>query len=116
MKNFESVRQQLREFAKKRDWEQFHSPKNLSMALTVEASELLECFQWLTEEQSHTLADQQLAAVIDEIADVQIYLILLADKLGLDIGAVVEQKIRKNERRYPVEKVKSSAKKHTEYD
>ena len=115
MQDLKAVQQQLREFAKARDWDQFHSPKNLSMALSVEASELVECFQWLTEEQSRSLTPKQLAAVTDEIADVQLYLIRLADKVGVDIGAAIEQKITKNEAKYPVDKVKGSSKKYTEY-
>lgn len=116
MQDLESVRQRLREFAAVRDWDQFHSPKNLSMALSVEASELVECFQWLTEEQSRSLSADQLAAVTDEIADVQLYLIRLADKIGVDISVAIEQKIKKNEAKYPAEKVKGSSKKYTEYE
>lgn len=85
------------------------------MALSVEVSELLENFQWLTEEQSHTLDEQQRAAVIDEIADVQMYLARLADKLDINIGEAIEQKIVKNEAKYPAEKVKGSSKKYTAY-
>lgn len=116
MQDLESVRNRLREFAAVRDWDQFHSPKNLSMALSVEASELVECFQWLTEEQSRSLNAEQLAAVTDEIADVQLYLIRLADKVGVDIGVAIEQKIKKNEAKYPAEKVKGSSKKYSEYE
>ena len=86
------------------------------MALSVEVSELLENFQWLTEEQSHTLDAQQRAAVADEIADVQMYLARLADKLDINIGEAIEQKIVKNEDKYPADKVKGSSKKYTEYD
>ena len=85
------------------------------MALSVEVSELLENFQWLTEEQSYTLDQQQRAAVIDEIADVQMYLARLADKLDINIGEAIEQKINKNEDKYPAELVKGSSKKYTEY-
>ena len=115
MQDMEVVRQRLREFASARDWDQFHSPKNLSMALSVEVSELVECFQWLTEEQSNSLSADQLASVADEIADIQLYLIRLADKVGVDISAAVEQKIKKNETKYPAEKVKGSSKKYIEY-
>jgi NTP pyrophosphatase (non-canonical NTP hydrolase) len=86
------------------------------MALSVEVSELLENFQWLTEEQSYTLDQQQRAAVVDEIADVQMYLARLADKLDINIGEAIEQKINKNEAKYPAEKVRGSAKKYTEYE
>jgi len=113
--NLKEISQRLREFADERDWEQFHSPKNLSMALSVEAGELAECFQWLTEEQSCALRSSQLDAVEEEIADVQLYLIRLADKLGVDIANAVEKKIVKNGAKYPADKVKGSSKKYTEY-
>ena len=113
--NLKEISQRLREFADERDWEQFHSPKNLSMALSVEAGELVECFQWLTEEQSYALRGSQLNAVAEEIADVQLYLIRLADKLGVDIADAVEKKIEKNGAKYPVDRVKGSSKKYTEY-
>ena len=115
MQDLNQLQAYLRQFAKDRDWDQFHSPKNLSMALSVEVSELLENFQWLTEEQSHTLDEQQRAAVVDEIADVQMYLARLADKLDINIGEAIEQKIVKNEAKYPAEKVKGSSKKYTAY-
>ncbi|WP_439136262.1 nucleotide pyrophosphohydrolase [Pseudomaricurvus sp.] len=105
----------LRDYAAERDWDQFHSPKNLVMALSVEASELVECFQWLTEEESRNLSDEQLSAVGDEIADIQIYLVRLADKLGVNIPDAVAQKTKKNEAKYPAEKVRGSSKKYTEY-
>jgi dCTP diphosphatase len=116
MKDLDGIKARLQTFAKDRDWEQFHSPKNLSMALSVEVAELVEHFQWLTEEQSKQLDDKTLAEVADEIADVQVYLIRLADKLGVDVLATVEEKIKKNEAKYPVDKVKGSSKKYTEYD
>ncbi|MFT7110990.1 MAG: dCTP diphosphatase [Psychrobacter glaciei] len=115
MQDLNQLQAYLRQFAKDRDWDQFHSPKNLSMALSVEVSELLENFQWLTEEQSYTLDQQQRAAVADEIADVQMYLARLADKLDINIGEAIEQKINKNEAKYPAELVKGSSKKYTEY-
>ena len=116
MKDLEAIRDRLRKFSEERDWNQFHSPKNLSMALSVEASELLECFQWLTEEQSRTLSAEQIGAITDEIADVQLYLILLADKVGVDIGLAVNQKISKNEKKYPADKVKGSSRKYNKYE
>jgi dCTP diphosphatase len=115
MQDLNQLQAYLRQFAKDRDWDQFHSPKNLTMALSVEISELLENFQWLTEEQSYTLDQQQRAAVVDEIADVQMYLARLADKLDINIGEAIEQKINKNEAKYPAELVKGSSKKYTEY-
>ena len=115
MTELEQLRLKLRDFAAERDWDQFHSPKNLAMALSVEASELVECFQWLTEEQSRSLSAQQLAAVTDEIADIQLYLIRLADKLDVDIRNAVSDKFKKNEAKYPADKVRGSAKKYNEY-
>lgn len=115
MNNLEAIRNRLREFSDARDWDQFHSPKNLSMALSVEVSELVECFQWLTEDQSRSLTDEQLSDISDEIADVQLYLVLLADKLGIDISIAVDQKIKKNEEKYPADKVKCSSKKYDQY-
>ena len=116
MQDLKNLQAYLRQFAKERDWDQFHSPKNLSMALSVETSELLENFQWLTEEQSYTLDEKQRVAVADEIADVQMYLARIADKLDINIGDAIEQKIVKNEAKYPAEKVKGSAKKYNQYD
>ena len=103
MDTLEHLKTRLREFVAARDWEQFHSPKNLSMALSVEAAELLEQFQWLTEAQSRSLADERRTAVEHEIADVQIYLVRLADTLGIDIGKAVAAKLELNGKKYPVE-------------
>jgi len=114
MTDLEGLRTRLRDFAAARDWDQFHSPKNLAMALSGEAGELLEIFQWLTEEQSRRLDDKARSAAADEIADVLLYLVRLADKLGLDPLAEAQRKLADNERRYPVEKARGSAKKYTE--
>jgi len=105
----------LADFAAERDWQQFHSPKNLAMALSVEVGELLEHFQWLTTEQSGSLDDAAKAAVAKEIADAQIYLIRLADQLGIDIISEVEQKMLENADKYPADVVRGSAKKYSEY-
>ena len=110
----EALRLTVRKFAEDRDWDQFHSPKNLASALTVEAGELLEQFQWLTEEQSKNLSDAQNAKVKEEIADVLIYLVRLADKLDVDLIAVAREKIARNAQKYPVEKSRGSNKKYTE--
>ena len=115
MTKFELLKHELSEFAAARDWNQFHSPKNLSMALIGEAAELVEHFQWLTEKQSQQLDEKTLQLVALEIADIQIYLIRIADKLGVDIISSVNEKIAINEKRYPVDKVKGSSKKYTEY-
>ena len=107
---------QLRQFAEERDWEQFHSPKNLSMALSVEVSEIVEHFQWLTHEQSKNLPNDKLEEVETELADTFIYLIRLADKLEIDLLAAAQSKLEVNEQKYPVGKAKGIAKKYTELD
>lgn len=99
------LQDRLQAFADARDWNPFHSPKNLAMALSVEAAELVEIFQWLTEAQSRDLSAGQRAALADEIADVQIYLLRLADMTNVDIEAAVEQKIIKNALKYPAGRV-----------
>jgi dCTP diphosphatase len=109
------LREDLRSFAADRDWDQFHSPKNLASALTVEAAELLEQFQWLSEEQSRTLSEETKAKVSDEIADVLIYLIRLADKLDVDLISAARAKIAKNAVKYPADKARGTAKKYTEF-
>ena len=114
MTDLEDLRTKLRNFAAARDWDQFHSPKNLSMALSGEAGELLEIFQWLTEEESRSLAPEARLAASDEIADVLLYLIRLADKLGIDPVAEAHRKIAENERKYPADKARGSARKYTE--
>jgi len=111
---FESLRDQLREFAAARDWDQFHSPKNLAMALAGEAGELLENFQWLTEEQSRHPSPEILAAAGEEIADVLLYLVRLSDKLGIDPVEAANRKLVANARKYPVEKARGTARKYTE--
>lgn len=108
--------EKIRKFAEERDWEQFHSPKNLSMALAVEASEILEYFQWLTEEQSRNLNPEILKKVKEEVGDVQIYLVRLADRLGFSPLEAAEEKLKKNQEKYPIDKAKGKAKKYTELD
>ncbi len=92
----------IRAFADKRDWHRFHSPKNLSMALIVEAAELVEHFQWLSREQSDGLDRKKKQAVADELADILIYLVQLADRLDINLLAAADHKIEKNARKYPV--------------
>jgi dCTP diphosphatase len=111
----EQLTQRLRAFVAERDWQQYHSPKNLSMALIAEAAELVEHFQWLTEEQSANLPPEKLAEVELELADIQIYLVELADKLQLDLQAAVDKKLALNAQKYPADKVRGSPKKYTEY-
>jgi len=97
-----SLRDALREFTAARDWRQFHSPKNLAMALIVEAAELVEQFQWMTPEQSMALNAEQLAAVRDEVADTLIYLVEIADVLNIDLIAAARDKMAKNAIKYPL--------------
>ncbi|MCK5813822.1 MAG: nucleotide pyrophosphohydrolase [Cocleimonas sp.] len=111
-KDLEIIKQKLREFAKERDWDQFHSPKNFSMALIVECAELVEHFQWLTDEQSKQLSTETLDEVSLEMADIMIYLIRLADKLEVDLLETVERKMTLNAIKYPVEKSKGIADKY----
>ncbi len=114
MTEVQRLRDQLRAFAEERDWDQFHSPKNLAMALAGEAGELLENFQWLTEEQSRRPSPEVLAAAGEEIADVLLYLIRLSDKLGIDPVAAADRKMIANAAKYPVDKARGTAKKYTE--
>ena len=114
MNEIENLRNQLRAFAADRDWDQFHSPKNLASALAVEAAELLENFQWLTEAQSQQLPPEALAAVRAEVADVLLYLIRISDKLGIDLIAAANAKIVLNAEKYPVDKARGSSRKYTE--
>jgi NTP pyrophosphatase (non-canonical NTP hydrolase) len=107
------LRDALREFAAERDWDQFHSPKNLASALAVEAAELLECFQWLTEQQSRELTPEQLAQAREEMADVLNYLVRLADKLDVNLMDAAREKIRKNALKYPADKARGNATKYS---
>ena len=108
------LRDALRQFAAERDWDQFHSPKNLASALAVEAAELLERFQWLTEDQSRKLAPEELARVREEMADVLNYLVRLADKLDVNLLDAARDKIKVNAVKYPVEKARGSARKYSD--
>ncbi len=116
MKNLDQLRQTLRQFAADRDWDQFHSPKNLAMALSVESAELLEHFQWLTEKQSSELSGTKLTDVAKELADIQIYLVRLADKLNIDLMQSVTEKFAENCEKYPADLVRGQSKKYNEYD
>ena len=115
MSDLHDLTLRLREFARARDWEQFHSPKNLSMALIVEAAELVEHFQWLTEAQSYTLAPDKLHAVEQEMADVFIYLVRMADRLGVDLVSAAWHKIEINEGKYPADQVRGKAGKPVDF-
>jgi len=108
------LRDALRRFAAARDWQQFHTPKNLAMALSAEAGELLEHFQWLTAEQSARLDARRKRAVAEEIADVLLYLTRLADVLEIDPLDAARRKLRENARKYPVARARGNARKYSE--
>lgn len=109
MSELASLSQRLREFAQARDWEQFHSPKNLAMALIVEAAELVEHFQWMKEDQSYDLSEQQKEEVALEMADIFIYLLRIAERLDIDLVEATKNKIAINEGRYPADPSKGKA-------
>lgn len=110
----EDLALRLEMFVEERDWAQFHSPKNLAMALGGEVGELIEHFQWLTEEQSLDLSDKAREAVRAELADVQIYLLLLARKLNMDLLQAANDKLEANARKYPADKARGNARKYTD--
>ena len=112
----DDLRNSIKMFISARDWEQFHSPKNLAMALNVEVAEIVEHFQWLTEKQSRNLPPEKLAEIKEEIGDVMIYFTVLADKLGIDPVEAAKAKLKINEQKYPADVVRGSALKHTEYE
>ena len=114
--DLQTLTEALRVFARERDWEQFHSPKNLAMALSVEVAELVQEFQWLSEAASKDLDAERRERVRLELADVFIYLLRLADRLDVDLVRAADDKIALNERKYPAERVRGDARKYTEYD
>jgi dCTP diphosphatase len=107
--------EQVKKFRQERDWDQYHSPKNLAMALVVEAGELAEHFQWLTEKQSSNLPPGKMEEVREEIGDVLIYLANLCDKLGIDPIAAAQEKLEKNRHKYPAARVRGKSDKYSEY-
>ncbi|WP_237155862.1 nucleotide pyrophosphohydrolase [Photobacterium phosphoreum] len=114
--DIKQLQQTLTEFAQQRDWEQFHTPKNLAMALSGEVGELLEIFQWLTPEQSQQLSPEKKQHASEEIADVMMYLLRLADKCDIDVMQACQEKIQQNAAKYPISKCYGSAKKYNELD
>ena len=109
---FRDLRDALRAFAAERDWDAFHSPRNLATALAVEAAELLEPFQWLDDAQARDLPPDTRAAVEEEMADVLLYLVRLADKLDVDLAQAARAKMARNAEQYPVEKARGSSRKY----
>lgn len=112
--NLEKVKKELKNFSSDRDWDQFHSVKNLAMALSVECSELLEIFQWMSEEDSNQIKNspEKLQNVRDEIADVFVYLMRISEKLNIDLELAVTEKMIKNAEKYPIEKARGNSKKY----
>ena len=115
MRDLSELKERLRAFVTERDWDQFHSPKNLAMALSVEAAELVEVFQWLTEEQSATLDADRRRRAAEEMADVLWYLVRIADRLDIDLLQAAGEKLERNAARYPAERVRGQARKYDEY-
>lgn len=112
----EALRDRLRGFVRERDWEQFHSPKNLAMAMIVEAAELVEHFQWATEQESRALPEEKRAEVEQEIADTFVYLLRLSDVLGIDLIDATHRKMDINAKKYPADKVRGRNDKYTAYE
>ena len=110
--DLDKIKQIVREFSSDRNLDKYHTPKNLSMALSVEASELVEIFQWLTQEESKNIDSKDIQSVKDEVADILIYLIRIVDKLDIDLEEAVLEKIKKNTKKYPVELSKDNAVKY----
>jgi NTP pyrophosphatase (non-canonical NTP hydrolase) len=113
MSAIKEITKKIIKFRDERDWMQFHDPKNMAVSIILEASELLEHFQWKTKEEVEAYVRQNRLEISDEIADIALYLFELADNLGLDLISVMEEKLKKNEAKYPVEKAKG---KHTKYN
>lgn len=114
MDDLKQLKEDLKKFNKDRDWEQFHSPKNIAMALSVEVSEIVELFQWMSKEDSYNLEEEKVQRLKDEIGDVFLYLQLLASKYDIDLIEVGKAKLKRNEEKYPVDKSRGSAKKYNE--
>ncbi|MGQ0430371.1 MAG: nucleotide pyrophosphohydrolase [Gammaproteobacteria bacterium] len=115
MRDLEELKRRQRAFVALRDWDKFHSPKNLAMALSVEAAELVELFQWLTEEQSAAQDAELRRRAAEELADVLWFLVRIADRLDIDLLAAAEAKLGENERKYPAARVRGQSRKYDEY-
>ena len=115
MRDLEELKARVREFVAERDWDRFHSPKNLAMALSVEASELVELFQWLTEEESGRLDPERRRRVADELSDVLWFLVRLSDRLDVDLLEAAERKLAANAAKYPADRVRGQSRKYSDY-
>jgi dCTP diphosphatase len=111
----QQLKEKMAAFVREREWEQFHTPKNLSMSIAIEAAELMEHFQWLTVEESKNLPSDALAELGEELADIVIYALSLSNVLGLDLSETILAKMEKNIRKYPSEKVRGKSHKYTYY-
>lgn len=110
-----SLKEKISHFAKERDWEKFHTPKNLACALSVEAGELLEEFQWMSDEDQENIDEEKIKAISEELSDIITYAIRISDILNINLPEAITDKIKKNAKKYPAEIVKGSSKKYTEY-
>jgi len=117
MKDLKSLQKKIERFISERDWEQFHSLKNLSMSLSIETAELMEHFQWIDADDcnSEELDEDKYKEIREEVADVMIYCLMFSSEMGIDPLSAIEEKIEKNEEKYPIQKSKGSAKKYTEF-
>lgn len=115
MRDLEELKQRLRIFVSERDWDQFHSPKNLAMALSVEAAELVELFQWLTEAESSAPDASRRRRAAEELADILVYVVRIADRLDIDLLRAAGEKLERNALKYPAERVRGQARKYDEY-
>jgi len=111
----DKLKQLIKEFRDERDWQQFHNPKDLSQALSIEASELSELFLWKSQEESYDVVKEKKEALSDEMADVFAYLLALSNVTGIDLEVALLNKLEKNKKKYPADEVKGSSKKYTEY-
>ncbi len=110
--NLDKIKNKIRKFTDERNWGKYHSPKNLSMALSAEVGELLEIFQWLNDKESKNLSEKDLQATKEELADIMIYLIRIADRLNIDLEDAIEEKLKINAKKYPIELSKDNAVKY----
>ena len=114
--SIDAIKARINQFAEERDWSQFHSPKNLAMAMIVEAAELVEHFQWMTEQESKNLDQEKKEQVAQELSDTFVYLLRIAEVCEIDLIDAVNKKIELNEKKYPIDKAKGSNAKYTEYE